>query len=229
MGSQGREMLRILLADKNSTVRVGVRSTLRKGKVCVAVDEVEDRTQLMENLRSRDYEVLMIDPVLAGGTGESLIRQARAIAPKSNILVFTSMDELIYGARVVRSGAKGYLMKSCSTEELTTAVTQVGQGRMHISPLLSEEIANHLYHGESGKLHDRLTERELQVFSLLVCGKRISEAAQQLHLSVKTVSTHKIRIMQKLGISNLSEMIQYAISQGLMESCKTRCSAFCMT
>jgi DNA-binding NarL/FixJ family response regulator len=217
----------MLLADKNPTVRLGVRAALHSGNMCVAIDEVEDRTQLMMRLRSRDYELLVIDPVLSGGTGESLIRQASTIAPKSNILVFTAMDELVYGARVLRSGAKGYLMKSCSTEELATAVEKVGKGRIHISPVLSEEIANRLYEGASGTLHNRLTERELQVFSLLVCGKRIVEAAEKLHLSVKTVSTHKVRIMRKLEINNLSEMIQYAISQGLMESCKTRCSSPC--
>jgi DNA-binding NarL/FixJ family response regulator len=221
-------MLRILLADKNSTARMGVQSTLRKGNLCVAVDEVEGRADLMTNLRSRDYEVLMIDPVLAGGTGESMIRQACAIAPKLNILAFTSMDELVYGARVLRSGARGYLMKSCSTEELTAAVAQVGRGRMYISPQLSEEIATGFYEGGSGKLHERLSERELQVFSLLVCGKKITEVAQQLYVSAKTVSTHKIRIMNKLQIENASEMIQYAISQGLMESCNTRSFSSCV-
>jgi DNA-binding NarL/FixJ family response regulator len=99
---------------------------------------------------------------------------------------------------------------------------------MHISPMLSEEIATTLYQGGSAKLHDKLTERELQVFAMLVCGKKITEAAGQLHLSVKTVSTHKLRIMNKLKINNLSEMIQYAISHRLMENCNTRCMSFYM-
>jgi DNA-binding NarL/FixJ family response regulator len=221
-------MIRMLLADSNATVRLGVRAALSKEKMCIAIDEVGNRSQLLMNLRSHDYEVLMMDPALAGGTGEGLVRQARAIAPKSNILVFTTMEELVYGVRVLRSGVKGYLMKTCSTEELTTAVARVGTGKFHISPMLSEEIANNLYEGAPAKLHDLLTERELQVFSLLVCGKRITESAQLLHLGVKTISTHKIRILNKLKISNLSEMIQYAISQGLMESCKTRCSSTCI-
>jgi DNA-binding NarL/FixJ family response regulator len=104
----------------------------------------------------------------------------------------------------------------------------VGKGRMHLSPTLSQEIATSLYEGESRKLHDHLSERELQVFSLLVSGQKITQAAEKLHLSVKTISTHKIRIMKKLKVNNMSEMIQYAISQGLIDGCKTRCSSFCV-
>lgn len=220
-------MIRMLLADSNHTFRLGVRTALINESMCVSIDEVTDRTQLMMNLRSRDYELLMIDPLLGGGTGEGLIKQVRTVAPKSNILVFSTLDETIFGMRILRNGAKGYLMKACSTAELATAVHRVGSGKMHISPLLTSEIANYLSADRAGKPHDRLTERELQVFSLLVCGKKITEAAQSLHLSAKTISTHKIRIMRKLKISNLSEMIQYAISQGLIESCKTRCASFC--
>lgn len=221
-------MNRMLVADSNDVFRMGVRAALSKGHAHLAVDEAKDRAELMMNVRSYEYDLLMIEPLLAGGTGEGLIRQVCAIAPKSKVLVVTDMEELIYGVRVIRSGARGYLMKTCSKEELSAAVTRVGSGRMHISSLLSEEIADELCNGRSGKLHDRLTERELQVFSMLVSGKTITETAAKLYLSVKTVSTHKVRILRKLNIRNLSEMIQYAISQSLMESCKTRCASFCM-
>jgi DNA-binding NarL/FixJ family response regulator len=220
-------MIRTLLADGNDTFRLGVRTALEKQPSGATIDEARDRAQLMMSLRSRDYGLIIIDPLLTGGTGEGLIRQVCALAPKSNILVFTAMDELVYGSRVIRSGARGYLPKTCSAEDLTTAVARVGSGKMHISRVLSEEIANNLYEGVVRPLHDQLTERELQVFSMLVCGTKVTEVAKNLHLSVKTISTHKIRIMGKLRVTSLSEMIQYAIAQRLLESCKTRCASFC--
>lgn len=216
----------MLLADCNEAVRLGVKSTLSKGRVQVVIDEAKDGMQLMASLQSRDYELLMIDPVLDRSPTEGLIRRMRDIAPASNILVFTEMEESLFGMRTIRSGARGYLMKSCSTEELINAVTRVGEGRMHISSLLSEEITKQFCNIRPVKPHDQLTDRELQVFSMLVCGKSLTEAGQKLCLSVKTISTHKMRIMKKLGISNLSEMIQYAISQNLLEGCETTCKSF---
>lgn len=96
----------MLLADTNHTYRLGVRSALGKEHTCVAIDEVETRTELMTRLQSRDYDLLMIDPMLAGGTGEGLIRQMRAIGPRANILVFMLLDESVYDPRIIRSGAR---------------------------------------------------------------------------------------------------------------------------
>jgi DNA-binding NarL/FixJ family response regulator len=222
-------MIRMLLADGNSTLRLGVRAMLVRGSEVIEIDEVESREQLLMNLRAYDYDVVMIDPALVSGAGEGLIKHIRAIAPGSNILVFTSMDEATFGLRMVRSGAKGYLQTNCSAEELATAVMRVASGRMYIGPVLSEEIANQLCKVKPDKPHHSLTERELQVFSMLVFGKTITETADELCLSVKTISTHKIRLMRKLKICNLSEMIQYAISQDILEGSGTRYSSFCMS
>jgi DNA-binding NarL/FixJ family response regulator len=221
------EMIRMLLADSNGTFRLGIRTMLGKENMHLTIDEVENRAELMMKLRSCEYEVLMVDPLLAGGTGEGLIKHMSAIAPKSNILAFTTMDEVTHGLRVIRSGAKGYLMKTCSSDELKNAVTRVGSGRMHISSVLSEEIASHLFKTAPDKLHNTLTEREWQVFSMLVWGKTITETGREFCLSVKTISTHKVRLMRKLKVTNTSEIVQYAISQDLMKSCRTRCLSFC--
>jgi len=166
----------------------------------------------------------VIEPMLCGENGPTLIKQLREIAPHSNILVFTSLDEMTHGVRAVRNGAKGYLMKSCSVDEFVTAVDRVAQGKIHISTALAEEFAVALSNVEARTPYASLSDRELQTFSMLACGKTVSEIAKCLQLSIKTVSTHKARGMSKLQVSSLTELVQYAISQGLMEECHARSS-----
>jgi DNA-binding NarL/FixJ family response regulator len=217
-------MIRMLVADGNDTMRLGIRSVLNEHGRCMVIDEVSSTTELFMRLRARDYELVMVEPMLCGETGPRFITQLREIAPQTNILVFTALDEKSYGLRVIRNGAKGFLMKTCSADELVTAVDRVGQGKIHISTALAEEFAVALSREANQTLHASLSHRELETFSMLACGRTITEIANGLQLSVKTVSTHKARTMAKLQISSLSELVRYAVSQGMMEDCHAICS-----
>lgn len=214
--------MHMLVAEHNDTIRLGIRSVLDRHGKLMTVDEVSSKEELMVRLDARGYELILIEPTLCGGTPDNLIKQVCQTSPQANVLVFTGLDEMTFGTRAIRSGAKGYLMKTCSTAEFLTAVERVRQGKTHISTALAEECAINLYKGEGNKAHEFLSDRELETFAMLVCGNSISQIAAVLERSVKTISTHKARAMSKLQVTSLSELIHYAISQGLMDKCQAQ-------
>jgi DNA-binding NarL/FixJ family response regulator len=217
-------MLRVLVADGNETMRLGIRSILGEGRDGITIDEVAEHEQLLMHLGSREYDVVLVDPMLAGGTDRFLIEQMIGLAPAARILVLSDADELVHGEAAIRAGAKGYLMKTCSIKDLTTAVARVSRGDIYTSHELAVEVVmnrNRACFPETP--HDRLTQRERQVFAMQVCGMPVKDVASRLKLSTKTVSTHKARAMLKLGTNTFTEMVQYAIAQGILEDCKARC------
>jgi DNA-binding NarL/FixJ family response regulator len=218
-------MLQMLVADSNGTMRLGIRTVFSAGRVRVDIDEVANHDGLIMQLGSRHYDLVLVDPMIAEGSAASLIRRILEAAPRSRILVFSSADEATYGASAIRAGAKGYLMKTCSTQELLTAVSRVSRGNIYSSPELAVEILVHRHRDASSIPHERLTQRERQVFAMQVCGMAVKDVARRLKLSAKTVSTHKARAMLKLGTNTLTEMVQYAIDQGILEDCKARCAS----
>lgn len=215
-------MLRLLIADPDLTIRLGVRSVIIRWSSDFSIDEANNVDQLLNFLIAQHYELLLLDPVIGASSTVELIKRIRDAAPETNILVYSDLDELRDGSRAIHAGAKGFLRKKCSIEELTTAVSQVGRGKMYVSPMLVEEMATKLFRKAIGSVHDRMTSREWEVFSMQVSGNSIQECAQRLHLSVKTISTHKARLMEKLEVTSNSQMIQYAIAQGLLEECQSR-------
>jgi DNA-binding NarL/FixJ family response regulator len=215
-------MVRLLVADSNEAMRLGIRSVLGTGAI---VDEAADYAQLTGHLRSRDYDVVLVDPKLSGGPGKSIIRRILDIDSRANILVFSIADELTDGLVAFQKGAKGYLMKSSSAKELNTAVARVSRGGQYASVEPAFEIALKHNPDNPACLHERLSERELQVFAMQVSGLSVTDVAHELKLSVKTVSTHKTRIMLKLHTNTFAELVQYAISHGIFDDCKARCAS----
>jgi DNA-binding NarL/FixJ family response regulator len=217
-------MLRLLVADKNETIRTGICAVFRQQSSAVSISEASNKAELMAALRTEAHDLILMEPLLCGGTGEALIRQVCEAVPGANILVFSDLDELKFGLQALRSGAKGYLMKSCSSLELVAAARKVSQGRVHISEALAEEVALNVQESQDRQPHQTLTERELLVFSMLVCGWKVTDIAAALHLSIKTISTHKARAMSKLRCRGISDIMRYAISKNLTEECRARCA-----
>lgn len=216
-------MVRLLVADSNEAMRLGIRAVLGVGPV---IDEAADYEQLTSYLRSRDYDVVLVDPMLSGSPGKAIVHRLLNIDPRANILVFSASEELTHGMAAIQKGAKGYLMKSCSANDITTAVARVSRGGLYTSVELAVEIVLERNRDQAANLHERLSARELQVFAMQVCGMSVTDVARQLNLSAKTVSTHKARAMLKLRTNTLTEMVQYAISQGIFDDCKARCASF---
>jgi len=153
---------------------------------------------------------------MPGRSGIDLIRQIKQEAPHLPILVLTMHDEGQYAVRALRAGAQGYLTKETAGTQLVVAIRKVASGRPYISVEMAEELAMKVMTRDPKLPHERLTDREFEIFTLLVSGKSITEIAGALHLSVKTVSTHKTHILEKMEMSTMSDMIQYAVAHHLI-------------
>jgi DNA-binding NarL/FixJ family response regulator len=217
-------MIQMLVADRSETMRLGVCTLFNKEAEDTVVSEATSRGDLINKLQAEHYNVVLVDPVLAAGSEETFLRQLRAVAPRTHVLVYTELDELHFGMRAIRCGVKGYVMKSRPADELLKAASRVSLGKIHMSERLAEEVALHMWEGKDALPHELLSDREFLVFAMLVCGRSVSRIAATLNLSIKTISTHKARAMVKLRCHSLSDMIQYGIANNLTDVCRERCT-----
>lgn len=218
-------MLRVLVADKVEINRVGFRAVLDGLRKRVSIVEAATQPELINGLKNFDYDLVVVEPAMAEESGEALLRKIRQVAPLVNILVLTMLVDLNFGFKAIRCGARGFLTKSCTADELSAAVLAVGAGKVYITPELAELIAERKTDGVTLPTHEFLSDREFLVFSMLVAGSKVSEIARLLRISVKTISTHKSRVLYKLQVKSISDLVKYAISQGLIEECNIRCKA----
>jgi DNA-binding NarL/FixJ family response regulator len=170
-------------------------------------------------VRAGDWDVLVLDISMPGRNGLDLIKQIKAEKPKLPILVLSMHHEEQYAVRALRAGACGYLTKESDAEHLVAVIRKVAGGGVFLSPAVAEQMARDLIPGGGGEQlpHTQLSDREFQVFRMIVAGAGVTEIADKLCLSVKTVSTHKTRIMQKMNMSNQTELIRYAIRHKLVD------------
>lgn len=208
-------MTTVFIADPNETFRTGIKAILDSSKKYVVAGDASSRAELLSELRNRRVDVLLLEPKMGGATGESLIRQIMELPSSASILGISDLDEKKYGVRLLRAGLKGFLRKTCGKDELLSAIEFVSSGHIYISMTLAERLVAVLSPIERVLPHHCLSERELDVFHRLLHGDKINRIARDLLLSPKTISTHKVRIFQKIGVSNLSELIRYALAHGI--------------
>ena len=213
-------MVRIVIADDHTIMREGLKRILDGAADIEIVDEATNGFEVLGQVRQGGFDLLLLDLSMPGRSGVDLIRQVRSEAPKLAILILTMHEEEQYAVRAIRAGAQGYLTKESAGTQLVGAIRKVSSGRPYISTEVAEQLALNIMAPSEQLLHKQLSDREFEVFSLLVGGKSITEIANGLHLSVKTVSTHKTRIMQKMGMNSLSEMVQYAVAHRLLAPMK---------
>ena len=218
-------MINMLLADTSDVVRIGIRSVLEARHVAAHIDEAANATEAMSFVAARDYQVLVIEPLLRKGGEETLVRRLRDLAPAVNILVFTSMTEGFFGRRMLKCGVRGYLMKTCSEEDLVVAIHCVAEGKMYLSERLTDLLATQVSGNQEMGLHEKLNEREVEVFSMMVCGKTTHEIAVALGIRSQLTSTYKARILKKLQVHSLIDAVRYAIAQDLLGDCQVKCSS----
>jgi DNA-binding NarL/FixJ family response regulator len=210
-------MIRVLLADDHTIVRAGLREILADtGDIAVAA-EATNGNEVLAHVRRQDFDVLVTDMSMPGRSGIELIRQVRAEKPRLRILVLSMHSEDQYAVRALRAGASGYLTKDAAAEQLVAAIRKVAGGGAYISPQTAERLAFALAPASDAPPHTLLSDREYQVFEMIANGATVTEIAARLALSVKTVSTHKTRIMQKMRIANQAELIRYAIRHKLVD------------
>jgi DNA-binding NarL/FixJ family response regulator len=204
-------MIRVLIADDHKIVRDGLKRILA-GTTDVQVSaEAASGEEALAAVKAQDFDVVMLDMSMPGLSGLDLIKRLRIEKPKLRILVLSMHGEQQYAARVLKAGASGYLNKDSAAELLLTAIRKIAAGGMHIP----EAAAAGLLSGDK-PAHEALSDREFEVLRLLVGGLGPTEIADRLHLSVKTVSTHKTRILEKLNLGSTAELVRYALEQKLV-------------
>ena len=208
-------MIRVVLADDHTIVREGLKQILTSDGGFEVVGEARDGHEAMARVRELAFDVLVLDMSMPGRSGIELIKQVRAEKPKLRILVLIMHEEGQYAVRAIRDGAAGYLTKESASAQLVEALRKVAGGGAFISSEVAQSLALGAMPGAEGPLHGSLSDREYQVFLMIAAGKSISDIAASLSLSVKTVSTHKANILQKMNLTTAGELIRYAIEQGL--------------
>jgi DNA-binding NarL/FixJ family response regulator len=206
-----------VLADDHRLVREGIRRILGAADDIVVVAEADDGHAAVEAVRLHAPRVAVIDLSMPGMTGMDLIKRLRGEWPQLAILVLTMHAEAQYALRALRAGANGYLTKDSAADELVSAIRKVASGGAYLTPALAERIALDLNGQQDVLPHTRLSDREFEVLRMIAEGKRVSDIAQALHLSVKTVSTHKSRILDKLDLDNSAALVRYSLKHHLLD------------
>ena len=209
-------MLSILVADDHYLIRKGLRQLLEENLPTLRVDESGDGPGTLEQARARRYDVVVLDISMPGKDGLDLIRDLKDIDPSTHILILSIQPEEQYALRAFRLGASGCLNKAGDPAELVEAVKSVVAGRRYLSPRAQELLLDDVAGAGTEQPHERLSDREYQVFRLLASGKTISEISALLALSVKTVSTYRARILEKMGLENNAQVTHYAFKNGLV-------------
>ena len=209
-------MLRIAIVDDHQIVRAGFRELLAEELDFRVSFEAATGEEALERLREDDTDVLLLDLSLPGLSGVDVLRAARQRFEALRIVVLSGFPEDRYALAMIRNGADGYLCKDCDREQLVQAIRTVAQGRRYLSPRTAELLAEELAGGAVGAPHERLSDRELQVFLRLARGESVSDIAAVLNLSVKTISTYRTRLLEKLGVASNAELATYALRHGLI-------------
>src|SRR5512133_3482131 len=211
-------MIRIVIADDHAIVREGLKRIVTSAEDMTVVGEAADGAQVMQQVRESDFDVLVLDLSMPGRSGMELIKLVRAEKPKLRILVLSMHQELQYAVRAITSGASAYLTKHSAPAQLEQAIRKIAGGGAYVTSEVAEQLALGAMPGSAGHPHETLSDREFEVFRLLAGGASVTDIAGRLKLSVKTVSTHKANLMQKMGLQNSSELVRYAIKHGLADS-----------
>lgn len=209
-------MLKILIADDHAIVRQGLKQILDGTSDLRVTGEAADGWEALEKVRQEDWDMVLLDISMPGINGLDLIKRIKAEKPRLPVLILSMHNENQFALRALKAGAAGYLTKESAPDLLVVAARKVAGGGRYVGPALAEKLAAELDPYQDRSAEHQLSDREYQVLRLIISGKNISDVAQELSLSVKTVSTHKVRIMRKLKVRNNVELIQYSLKHGLV-------------
>ncbi|WP_027214605.1 response regulator [Burkholderia sp. WSM2232] len=208
-------MINLLIADDHPLVRGGLKQIIETTPDIVVAGEAAQGSEVIEKLRTCQVDLLLLDMTMPGISGVDLIRRVRAERPSLPLLVLSIHNEAQVVSRALRAGATGYVTKDSNPDVLLAAIRRLAEGGRFIDPKLVEGIVFETYSGDAPP-HEILSDREFQVLQMLALGKSLNEIADAFALSAKTISTHKMRLMQKLGLANNADLIRYAIRHGLV-------------
>jgi two-component system, NarL family, invasion response regulator UvrY len=209
-------MLKILIADDHAIVREGLKQILMDVPDMVVAGEAASGNQVLEMVRKETWDLVLLDITMPGLNGLDTLKQLKKEKPDLPVLMLSMYPEEQYAIRTIKAGVSGYLTKESAPKELITAIRKVAQGGKYISASLSEKLATYLETDADKPLHERLSDREYQVVLMIAAGKTVGQIADDLALSVKTISTNRTRALRKMGMSNNAELTYYAMKHGLV-------------
>jgi DNA-binding NarL/FixJ family response regulator len=211
-------MIRIGIVDDHAIVRSGLRQFLGENVDLRVTGEAVNGRDALELARSGEVDVLLMDISMPGQSGVDALSAIKTRFPDLPILILSGFPETHYATALLRQGASGYLNKECDPEEIANAIRTVARGRRYISPAVAELLADGVAGGASDRpLHESLSERELQVFLRLAKGETVGDMAKAMFLSVKTVSTYRTRVLEKIKLETNSDLTYYALKNGLIQ------------
>ncbi len=209
-------MIDVVIADDHSIVREGMRALINAAGDMRVVGEARDGDEALTQVLAARPTVFLMDMTMPGCSGLQLIEIVRRRVPETRVLVLSMHREEQYATRTIRAGAHGFITKTRPPTELLEALRRVGRGQLYITTEYAHRLAQETLTGQESLPHMRLSKREYEVFMALIQGRTVGEIAESLHLSSKTVSTHKARIFEKLGVASLSALVRYGLAHDLV-------------
>ena len=210
-------MLKILVADDHALVRAGICKILTHELGEVSLGEAGSCSEVLVLVRQRDWDLLLLDITLPGRSGMEVLGEVKTLRPSLPVLVVSMHSEEQFAIRALKAGAAGYVPKEKAPEELVQAVKKALSGRLYVSEALAEKLAGERASGQSVLPHESLSNREFEVLMRLAAGRTVSDIAEELGISAKTVSTYRARILEKLSLGSNAELAQYALRHGLIQ------------
>jgi two-component system invasion response regulator UvrY len=210
-------VIKVLIADDHAVVRRGLRQILMETSDILVGGEAATAAEARQLVGQHRWDVVVLDVNMPGGNGIELLGELRRQHSGLRVLVLTMYPEDQYAVRAIRAGAAGFLTKESAPEKLIEAVRKIASGGRYVSAELAETLASMVAGEAEGAPHQRLSDREFEVFKMLASGRTVSQVAQELGLSVKTVSTHRVRILKKMGMTTNAELTHYAVKNGVVD------------
>jgi two-component system invasion response regulator UvrY len=202
-------VIRVLLVDDHAVVRLGLRQALTDTIAGAVFEEAGSAEEALSLVRTLTFDIVILDIALPGESGLDALKKIKQICPGLPVLILSVYAEEEFAVRTLRAGASGYVTKKAASTELAEAVRRIVAGGRYITATVAEKLAEEVQRGETLSPHKRLSDREYQVFRLLGMGKSVTQAADELSLSVQTISTYRARILQKMGMSSNADLVEY--------------------
>ena len=215
MTPEKESSIKVLVADDHEIVRQGLKTIISEHSDLSIAGEAENGNQVLKILKKIKVDVVLLDFDMPEKNGLDTLIELKALYPKLPVMILSIFPEDHYGTRFLKAGASGYLQKSSATDQLIDAIRKVFNGGKYISSALTDKLVTGLNKDKEQFLHESLTDREFQVFRLLATGKKLKEMADELCLSINTISTYRSRILQKMDMKSNADVIRYAIENGL--------------
>ncbi len=210
-------MIRIIIADDHPIVRAGMKQIISEASDMMVADEASDGHKLLNKIKKENFDIVILDLTMPYMDGLDVLKQLRIEKPQLPVIILSIHPESQYALRVLKAGASGYVTKTSAPDELINAIRKVCRGGKYISPSIAEKLAFQLDTNFKEMPHEMLSDREYQVMRMMASGKTVTEIAKELVLSVKTISTYRSRILEKMKMKNSAELMHYAIQNRLVD------------